>query len=74
VSRSNSFSVVDPLRVEILEEPDTAAEQKRDQMDLHLVQPPGLQVLSQDVRSTPDADVLVAGGSTAQLECGLDPI
>src|SRR6266508_428665 len=64
----------DSLRVEILEEPDTAAEKNGDQVDLHLVQQPGLQVLPHDVRSAPDADVLVAGGSTGQLECGLDPI
>src|SRR2546428_10157305 len=36
----------DPLRVEILEEPDAVAEQYGDEVDLHLVQQPGLQILS----------------------------
>lgn len=40
----------------------------------NLVQQPGLQILPHDVRSAPDTDVLVAGGGTGQLECGLDPI
>src|SRR3982074_3160395 len=48
----------DPLRIETLEEPDSAAEEYGDQVDVHLVQQPGLQILPHDVRSAPDTDVL----------------
>jgi hypothetical protein len=73
VSGSNFPRQFDPLRVEILEEPDAAAEEYGDEVDLHLVQT-GLQILPHDVRAAPDAAVLVAGGGTGQLKCGLDPI
>src|SRR5439155_14342586 len=61
----------DPLRIETLEEPDAAAEEYGGQVDLHFVQQAGLQILPHDVRSAPDTDVLVAGGSTGKLECSL---
>src|SRR2546426_9364955 len=63
----------DPLRVETLEESDAAAEEYGDQVDVHLVQQPGLQILPHDIRAAPDTDVLAAGGGTGRLQCGLDP-
>jgi hypothetical protein len=63
----------DPLRVEILEEPDAAAEEHRDDVELHLVEHPGLQELPHDVRAAPDADVLVAGGARASSSAASIP-
>lgn len=43
-------------------------------MKLHLVQQPGLQILPDDVRAAPDADVFGGGGGTGPFECGFDPV
>jgi hypothetical protein len=64
-------SSVHPLSVEILEEPDTAAEDHGDEVDLPLVEQPSLQVLPDDVRAAPDADVLVAAGGGRGRGLGL---
>src|SRR5260370_9288420 len=72
VDRAN-LPQFDPLRVEILEKPDAAAEKDGDEADMHLVKQPSLHILPDDVRATLHQHVLVADVVTGHLQCGLDP-
>jgi hypothetical protein len=45
-----------------------------DEVDLHLVEQPGLQILPHDVPAAPDSDILVASDGTGKSQCGLGPI
>jgi hypothetical protein len=54
----------------MLEESSAVAEEDGDDVDLHLVQQSRLQILLDDVRSAPDADVLVAGGFPIKIAPG----
>jgi hypothetical protein len=58
----------------VLEQPDAAAEEHGGDMDLNLVEQPGLEVLLSDVRATGHRDVLVARGRPRLLERGFDAV
>ena len=59
---------------EVLEQPDAVAEEHGDEVDLKLVEQPGLEVLLGDARAAADRDVLVARGRLGLLERGLDAV
>src|SRR6266545_2081818 len=59
---------------ELVEEPDAAAQEHGDEVDLQLVEQPGLQVLLRDVGATRERDVLVPGGRASLLERGFDAV
>ncbi len=58
---------------EVVEEPRTATEQHRNDVQLELVQQSRRQILLTDVAAAPQLDVLPAGGLLRLLERGLDP-
>ena len=59
---------------EVVEEPGTAAEQHRHDVELELVQQPRCQVLPTDVTAAPERHVLAVGRLPCPFERGLDPV
>ncbi len=65
---------LDFVGTEIVEQADTAAEQKRREMDLQLVDQSGPQELLNGVRTAANRDVLVTGGRLRLINCRLNAL
>ena len=59
---------------EVVEQPGPVSKEDRDDVELHFVDQPCLEVLLSDVRATAQADVLIAGSFPGRLEGGSDSV
>ena len=69
-NRAHQFKAVQ-LVADAVEQPLAAAEQRRRQIDLHLVHQPGGEVLLRGTRSAGQRDVLAARGAPRYAVCVL---
>src|SRR5262245_62694695 len=65
---------LDPFWAKVLEEANAITKQDRDQVNLHLVQQARVEILLNDLRASPDPDILLAGDGLGLREAGPDPI
>jgi len=56
-----------------IEQPLAAAQERRHDVELHLVDEAGRQILLRGSRSAGEGHILAAGGAPRQLQRGLDP-